>query len=728
MPRLRKKTTKFTAPHVTSSEIIADFQKIHPFLHSHVALILQRLGILLAFLGVVIGNTSLVGFFLRNQFNIRTLNFFITRPSIALSIFLLSLGILFAMTRKKNIIVALIIYILAGTSLVFSVFGLLSHIQVVRQITYPWFAGFTPEALNRFFQAAPNATLIVISYSLALIFLQRRATIFLSQIFTLLGLLILLPTNIGFIYGSNFIYSASTSTILLPITAIGLTIVGASLLFSRASQGFMRGLTNQTTGGFFARRFVFLAMATPIVLGWLDLGGFYLHWYDVQSRFLLLVTFTILMLLVWTIFMARSLQTLDITRRYIQDNIIFLSEASKILSTSLDYRKNFRRLAELTITQFADLCSIDMKTPDGSVKQLIVAHKTPRKLRWVQSVKKRNALQKLLQSKELLAPLRTGKSQLYSFAENQNVVRTTLPKENTEFLHQVPNTSIIVVPLIVQHQPIGIMQFVSTNPQHIYSTSEVQIAEELASRASLAIENTRLYHNAQEAIRVRDEFMSIASHELKTPLTSLKVYTEVLLHTFVGKDKKTATYLQKMDDQITNLTNLIKDLLDVSRIQVGKLAFHFETVNLEEIAKNVVENFQLTALNHKITLQGTITHTITGDKDRLGQVILNLLTNAVKYSPQANKVAVTLSEDTQSVSVAVQDFGIGIDKKHMNKIFDRFYQVGNKRRINVGLGMGLYISKEIIQRHGGTIAVETTKGKGSVFTFTIPTKQPKLSS
>lgn len=726
MPRSKKTQRKFPAPHLRSAEIISDFQKIHPFLHSHVALVLQRLSILLAFLGIIIGNTSLVGFFLQNQLKIDTLNFFITRPSIALDIFLLSLGILFAMTRRKNIIVSLLVYILASATLGLSIFGLLSFSKLVQHSVYPLFPSFDPHVLNIFFNAAPNASLIIIFFSLALLLLQRRTTVFVSQICTILGLLILFPTIIGFIYGSSFIYSVSTSTRLVPITTIGLCVLGISLLFARASQGVMKGLTNQSTGGFFARRFIFLAVSAPIVLGWIVLGGYNLHWYNSEVRFLLLITFSILTLLIWAIFIARSLHALDVTRRYIQDNIIFLSEASKILSSSLDYRKNLRKLSDLSVTQFTDVCSIGMKNPDGQLQQFTIAYRSSRKTPWIQSAKRRIQLQALLHTKELTAAIRTGKSRLYTtFTEND--IHTQDP-QNKDFFSHVKALSVIIVPLITQHHPIGILQFVSSDQYHPYSTSELQIAEELASRASLAIENARLYRNAQEAIRVRDEFMSIASHELRTPLTSLKVYTEVLLHNFVGKDKKTATYLQKMDGQIINLTNLIKDLLDVSRIQVGKLAFHFEKVHLEDIAKTVVENFQLTSLNHEILLEGHITRPIIGDSDRLGQVILNLLTNAVKYSPQAKRVVMTLTQNDTSVGVTVQDFGIGIEKKHLHKIFDRFYQVNNQHRSNIGLGMGLYISSEIIKRHGGNITAESTKGKGSIFSFTIPLKQPKLSS
>ncbi len=207
----------------------------------------------------------------------------------------------------------------------------------------------------------------------------------------------------------------------------------------------------------------------------------------------------------------------------------------------------------------------------------------------------------------------------------------------------------------------------------------------------------------------KDEFISMASHELKTPVTSLKGFTQVLQRRLLKQgDDQALHYVARMDAQINRLTKLVSDLLDVSKMQASKLPFYLELFDLNTLVQETVENVQAAAS----------THHILGDKDRLGQVFINLLTNAVKYSPRAEKVLVRLSQDKQQAIVGVQDFGIGIDASHHRRIFERFYQVTDpEERTYPGLGMGLYISNEIVLRHHGRMWVESTKGKGSTFSW-----------
>lgn len=226
----------------------------------------------------------------------------------------------------------------------------------------------------------------------------------------------------------------------------------------------------------------------------------------------------------------------------------------------------------------------------------------------------------------------------------------------------------------------------------------------------------------EKAIGLRDNFISIASHELKTPVTSLKVYAEMLLRQFSKKgDTKTTDYLSKIIRQIDKLTLLIQDLLDVSRIHASRLTFRKEKFDLNEMTKEVIESTQQISSRHTIILKGVIHKNVWGDKERISQVLINLLTNALKYSPKANKVIVTLREDKKEASISVQDFGIGINKNHQKKIFDRFYRISDTNEQTFpGLGIGLFISHSIIKRHGGKILLKSEKGEGSTFAFTLP--------
>lgn len=229
-------------------------------------------------------------------------------------------------------------------------------------------------------------------------------------------------------------------------------------------------------------------------------------------------------------------------------------------------------------------------------------------------------------------------------------------------------------------------------------------------------------HKKQE--KRKDEFIIAASHELKTPITSLKAFTQ-----FLGKlidkneDKEYKRYIVKIDRQADKLTKLITDLLNLSKIQAGKIEFHKEHFDFNKWIKEIVGDMQTLSNGHKIIVKGRITRKVFGDQERLSQIITNFLSNAVKYSPGADKVVIKLSEDKDKAIIAIQDFGIGIEQQYQDKIFDRFFRIHDRdEKTFPGLGMGLYISCQIIKQHDGQIWVESEKGKGSTFYFTIPFK------
>lgn len=225
--------------------------------------------------------------------------------------------------------------------------------------------------------------------------------------------------------------------------------------------------------------------------------------------------------------------------------------------------------------------------------------------------------------------------------------------------------------------------------------------------------------------RQKDEFIGIASHELKTPVTSIKAYTQILQHRFQkAGDMKSAEMVGKMDAQIDKLTSLIGDLLDVTKIEGGKLQFHEGLFDFNELIGEIVEEVQRTTARHTLVQQLAKSRTIAGDRDRIGQVITNFLSNAIKYSPHADTIIIKTKTGKESVTFCVQDFGCGISKEDQEKVFERFYRIiASDQKTNPGLGLGLYIASEIIKRHNGKIWVESEKGKGSTFCFSLPLKQ-----
>lgn len=226
----------------------------------------------------------------------------------------------------------------------------------------------------------------------------------------------------------------------------------------------------------------------------------------------------------------------------------------------------------------------------------------------------------------------------------------------------------------------------------------------------------------KKAMEKKDEFISMASHELKTPVTSLKAYTQILMMTLGGEGNTVASdMLSKMDKQINKLTSLIADLLDASKANSGQLNLTIESFDFNELVKEVTDELQRTTATHTIKLYLANTETINGDRNRLGQVIINLVSNAIKYSPQANEVIITSQSNKDTIKLCVQDFGIGISSSEQPKLFTRFFRVANsKTNTYPGLGLGLYISNEIIKRHSGTIDFKSAEGKGSTFCFTLP--------
>jgi PAS domain S-box-containing protein len=227
--------------------------------------------------------------------------------------------------------------------------------------------------------------------------------------------------------------------------------------------------------------------------------------------------------------------------------------------------------------------------------------------------------------------------------------------------------------------------------------------------------------------RQKDDFLGIASHELKTPVTSIKAYAQVLgaMLSKEGEDKKAAMVL-KMDSQLNRLTNLIGDLLDVTKINSGKILFNKTWFNFNQAVQDNIQDLQHTTNKHILVMDFKETGMIYADKERIGQVITNLITNAVKYSPHSNRIIISTELENKEVTVCVQDFGIGIPDDKKDRVFEQFYRVsGSKQHTFPGLGLGLYISSEIIKREGGKMWVNSVEGKGSTFCFSLPVNESK---
>jgi signal transduction histidine kinase len=332
---------------------------------------------------------------------------------------------------------------------------------------------------------------------------------------------------------------------------------------------------------------------------------------------------------------------------------------------------------------------------------------------------------------ETLRPtLRRGEPILYRGITDAQLALVARDDEHVRLLRALGPTSLLIVPLRTRGRVLGALSFLTTEPGRLLSAADAGRAQELAHRAALAIENARLYGEARRALEearaalaVRDEFLSIASHELLTPVTALKGQLQ-----FVGRRlgrgelAGAEEFVRLAEGQVDRLTKLVDTLLDASRIAGGRFAPRREPVALGALIGRVVELARAASdPPRRIALQlPDEAPLVMGDADRLELVFVNLLENARKYSPADRPIEVRLAADGEHATVAVRDEGAGIPVEEQGRIFERFRRARNVDEGIAGMGLGLYLSREIVHSHGGELSVDSTPGAGSTFTVTLP--------
>lgn len=311
-------------------------------------------------------------------------------------------------------------------------------------------------------------------------------------------------------------------------------------------------------------------------------------------------------------------------------------------------------------------------------------------------------------------------------------VRPSVENASPGTYHAAPAkiASLLILPLRTRREMIGALVIAANDPDRAMTDDKLPLAEVLAERAALAIENAKLYTEQVEArrkvedlSRLKDEFLSIASHELRTPVTSIKGYTQLAKMLIREGDLNTSEeYLEIALDQIDRMSRLILELLDVSRIETGRLEIRREPIVWSHFVRDVVHRHHTAVSDRRFHVSvPDDTKIVSGDRDRLEQVIGNLLENAVKYSPDGSDVVVTVEDKDGLFVTAVSDRGIGIPADELSQVFERFHRGRQVSSTNYGgLGLGLYITKQIIERHGGSIWVDSKEGQGTTFYFSLP--------
>ncbi len=290
----------------------------------------------------------------------------------------------------------------------------------------------------------------------------------------------------------------------------------------------------------------------------------------------------------------------------------------------------------------------------------------------------------------------------------------------------------MILPLRARGQIHGALTLVRGDARRPYDRHDLASIEQLAERCALALENAELYRAAQRAIVVRDQFLAIASHELKTPLTAMLGYARLLQrrnqreHLLGERDTRA---LKTIASQGARLEGLINLLLDLSRIETGHLEIATAPVDLRALVHRLVEDTLPTLDQHTITLIDTGEPLIIiGDELRLEQVAQNLLQNAIKYSPHGGSITLNIAHDGADAVLSVADQGVGIPEASLPQLFTRFYRAPNVEAMHIsGTGIGLYVVHQIVSRHHGSIEVESSEGHGSTFRVRLPLRGARLS-
>jgi signal transduction histidine kinase len=285
----------------------------------------------------------------------------------------------------------------------------------------------------------------------------------------------------------------------------------------------------------------------------------------------------------------------------------------------------------------------------------------------------------------------------------------------------LPVVSYLAVPVIsLSGTVIGGLFFGHPEPG-VFLPEHEDLVVNVATQAAIALDNSKLFEEVSELSRKKDEFIAMASHELKTPLTSMGGFLQLLQRP--AAEGMSKHFLDKATRQFEKLNVLVNDLFDISKVRAGKLQFYFEDFDLGLLIREIAETFEQSTPDHQFVCDLEPGLLMNGDQIRLEQVITNLIANAVKYAPFSLKIDIIAKNKAGEIVVAVIDHGAGISKENQAHIFTQFYRVRDRDRHISGLGLGLYITREIVERHGGRIWVESEPGKGASFIFAVPRQQ-----
>jgi signal transduction histidine kinase len=410
----------------------------------------------------------------------------------------------------------------------------------------------------------------------------------------------------------------------------------------------------------------------------------------------------------------------------------FLARCSAALAGSLDFETTLQSLVRLVVPHLADWSVIDLIGEDGGLRRVATAHVDPAKEDLVSELRRRYP--PLLGSPQPAArAMRDGQPVLLADVDDELIARYAIDDRHRELVTLLAPRSHLTVPLLARERVLGTISLAFAESGRRYGPDTLHVALDLAAIAALAVDNARLYQESRDAIRVREDFLSVAGHELKTPLTAVQINLELLARAVQreparddqsdearGSREALARRLADVDRQMRRLGALVDQLLDVSRLAVGRLSLDSEEIDLAALAREIVGRVGEEAARSATRISLAAPAPVIGqwDRSRLDQVLSNLMSNAVKYGG-GQPVDVEVRDEDDHAVISVRDRGIGVAPENHARIFDKFERAVSGRHFG-GLGLGLWICRELVGAMHGTIGVDSTPGGGATFTVRLP--------
>ncbi|QSQ13806.1 ATP-binding protein [Myxococcus landrumensis] len=416
----------------------------------------------------------------------------------------------------------------------------------------------------------------------------------------------------------------------------------------------------------------------------------------------------------------------DETRRA-QRHAAFLAQASEVLASSLEHDEILQRLTFLAVPPLADGCIVDVPMPDGRVRRVAMTHVRAELVERARAYHERYPI-RMDATHGVGKVLRTGTTEFVPELRPDTSGQSRTEEVRRQAMLELGVTAYIIVPLMSRGRVLGALSLVNTEGGRRYTHADVRLAEDLARRAATSLDNGRLYTEAQEAVRARDSFLSVASHELNTPLTSLTLNVQALrrqLEATADKAPESVSHkVVAVQRQLSRLSSLVRELLDVSRITAGKLRLEREDMDLAALTRELLPRYaeELSRAGCALRLEAAETATGHWDKLRVEQVFQNLLSNAIKYG-RGHPIDVRVGADSERAWLSVADGGMGIAQEAQPRLFQRFERLASERHYG-GLGLGLWIVRQIVDAMDGRILVRSAPGQGSTFTVELPRLPP----